>query len=144
MQITQKTKDSAIALFRLGDTPEQVAEAIELPLPLVREWYDTLDKNEVVAIQAATTALERMVHNGDVSNLNKEMFEANLLEAAQKIVSKIAIASHNADVMESKALSLLAQTCKDLYFTFVAPGKTTADNPNGVTVNLLTAIGRKD
>lgn len=123
--ITEKTKANAISLLKLGDTPEQVSDQLELPVMLVREWAENLGLKDLTALQANTNALARVVQ-GEVlstSEENAEILRIKIEETAIQIVDQVNKAIPYSDVVQAKALQLLADTCSKLYSTVINKGQ---------------------
>lgn len=144
--ITEKTKANAISLLKLGDTPEQVAEALELPLMLLREWKETISPKDLTSLQANTNALTKVV-NGEVltsSAENAEILRIKIEETAIKIVDQVSMAVPFADVVQARALQLLADTCSKLYSTVINKGQlpTTPQSPGMQALTMFEQMSR--
>ena len=129
--ITEKTKANAIALLKLGDKPEQVSADLELPYMLVREWYEALDQKDLTKLQANANALVRIVEGELLANTedNVEKLRTKIEECAIEIVDKVKATVHFPDVIQAKALNLLADTCSKLYGTVINKGQSGAALP---------------
>lgn len=132
--ITEKTKANAIALLKLGDTPEQVSDELELPLMLVREWYASIDGKDLTMLKANTNALTKMVSSELISNSegNIEILRVKIEETAISIMDKVAQTVPFPDVIQAKALHLLADTCSKLYNTVINKGQAPAQQSPGM------------
>ena len=123
--ITEKTKANAISLLKLGDTPEQVADSLELPLMLVREWSEDIGLKDLTMLQANSNALTRLV-NGEVLNgseANADLLKLKIEEVALKIVEQVSHTVPYGDVVQARSLQLLADTCSKLYNTVINKGQ---------------------
>jgi hypothetical protein len=137
--ITEKTKANAISLLKLGDTPEQVSSELELPYMLVREWYEKLDGKDLTMLSANTNALSKLA-NSEVlmsSEDNAEILKIKIEETAIKIMDKVSDTVHFPDVIQAKALHLLADTCSKLYNTVINKGKS-PEGPQSAAMQSLS------
>lgn len=132
--ITEKTKANAIALLKLGDTPEQVSDELELPLMLVREWNDSIDGKDLTMLKANTNALTKMASSELIANSdgNIEILRVKIEETAISIMDKVGQTVHFPDVIQAKALHLLADTCSKLYNTVINKGQAPAQQSPGM------------
>lgn len=144
--ITEKTKANAISLLKLGDTPEQVSSELELPLMLVREWHEAISSKDLTKMQANANALTRVV-NGELlptSAENAEMLKLKIEETALEIVEQVSKAVPFGDVIQAKALNLLADTCSKLYNTVINKGQiqTTPMTPGQQALSMFEQMSR--
>lgn len=135
--ITEKIKANAIALMKMGDTPEKVAEDLELPQRLVREWYEQLDKSALVALQANVIAAERVltgvVISGDTAKIEK--LRDKIEDTAIEIIDEAKRIIPFGDIQAAKALHLLSDTCAKLYGAVINKGQTNVNLSNNPVSN---------
>lgn len=144
--ITEKTKANAISLLKLGDTPEQVSEALELPLMLVREWHTSIGGKDLTSLQANANALERVI-NGELipsTEANAEILRVKIEETALKIVEQVSHAVPFGDVVQARSLQLLADTCSKLYNTVINKGQVAAapQTPGQAALSMFEQMSR--
>lgn len=139
--ITPRLKANAIALLKMGDSPQKVSEDLELPYMLVKEWHDELDLSDLTTLQANTLAVSKILE-GEVlySNDNVDKLKTKIEETAILIIDRAKDYVHFPDLPSAKALELLANTCSKLYMTIITK-QTGPQNPNS-GVSLLEQLGR--
>lgn len=124
--VTEKIKANAIALMKMGDPPEKVAEDLELPPFLVREWFNNLDKSALIALQANVTAAERVLNgvvlSGDTTKIEK--LRDKIEDTAIEIIDEAKRIIPFGDIQAAKALHLLSDTCAKLYGAVINKGQT--------------------
>lgn len=144
--ITEKTKANAISLLKLGDTPESVSSELELPLMLVREWHEAIGPKDLTKMQANANALSRIVNSELLpsSAENAEMLKLKIEETALEIVEQVAKCVPFGDVIQAKALNLLADTCSKLYNTVINKGQiqTTPMTPGQQALSMFEQMSR--
>lgn len=143
--ITEKTKANAIALLKLGDTPEQVSESLELPLMLVREWFADISPKDLTKLEANANALTRVVEGQilNSSETNAELLKVKIEETALEIVDQVSKAVPFGDVVQARSLQLLADTCSKLYNTVINKGQlVTPANPAQQALSMFEQMSR--
>lgn len=122
--ITDKIKANAIALLKLGDSPREISDELEIPYMLVRNWADEIGIEDLTELKANTNALERIITSEVLSSTdaNTEMLKLRIEETALKIVERVKDEVKYADLPTAKALQLMAQTCSTLYTTVINKG----------------------
>lgn len=113
--ITDKVKAAAIARLRLGDTVEIVSSSLDIPTMLVKEWFEGLDLNDTVRLEANVNALVRI----KPTESNVELLKTNIEQTAIEIVEAVRDNLPMPDIVQAKSLNLLANTCAVLYASIV-------------------------
>lgn len=138
--ITEKLKATAIASLKLGDSIEDVSSRLDLPYMLVKTWYEELDLNDLTMLQANTNALTRIV-SGEVSPSNVDQLKDSIEEVSVEIVKQISNMLPFPDIVQAKALNLLADTCAKLYLTVVNKAGTNA-TPGSKTLSMFEQLSK--
>lgn len=119
--ITPKLKSQAIAQLRHRVPIETVADNLELPVPLVREWFENLDEKDLVAVEATAEVVERIM-NGEVVGVDNERLSKALEEAAINIAGEAEKPARSGDMLHAKAVQLCADAVAKLYLALVLKG----------------------
>ena len=139
--ISDKLKAQAIAQLRSGYDAEDVAEDLEIPRSLVEEWRDKLDGNNLVALEAAAIAVQR-VENGEIVGVNEDTLKNALEETAIGLAKQAAIPGSWGDMAQAKSVQLCADAVAKLYTTLILKNNSTVSIPNpneGQGLNAFTS-----
>lgn len=131
--IPEKVKAQAIAKLRHRIPPEIVAEELEIPVKLIKEWSSNLDPKDLIAIQANIHAVDEVL-NGELVGVNEDKLKETLELTAIDIAKQAATPAMNADMVHAKAIQLCADAVSKLYQTLIMKGGTgepTNKNNNG-------------
>ncbi len=148
MMIPPKTKAQAIASLKMGKSVEEVAELFDIPKKLVHTWYDDLDPNDLVGLEANVIALKNAITEIEVlEQSQEEQLKFKLEKAAIEIADNAYKAAGMGDAIHSKSIQLLADAVSKMYTTIILKGNTGSGqspsipipNANGISVfeNLL-------
>ena len=121
--IPDKIKAQAIAKIRHRVPVEQIAEELNVPVKLVKEWGNNLDPKDLIAIQSNIHAVDEVL-NGELIGLNEDKLRETLELAAIDIAKHASTPALNADVVHAKALQLCADAISKLYQTLIMKGGT--------------------
>lgn len=140
--ITDKEKSTALALLKSGDSPENVSEVLQLPYMLVRDWADAMDVKDLTKLQANALALNKVIKGELLPNTaaNKEMLRLKIEETAIDIVEAVKTNINSGDIIQSRSLQLLANTCSQLYKTILGENIGNPSEPND-SLSMLEQIG---
>jgi hypothetical protein len=144
--ITTKIKANAIALLKLGNTVQEVSEELDIPYMLVKEWESALDIRDLTSLQANANALTMLVE-GEVMNSSEDninLLKTKIEEAALKIVDAVSKEVKYPDMIQAKALNLLADTCSKLYNTVINKGQVGFAPSSGVATLTMFEQMSKD
>lgn len=115
------TKAHAIALLKMGNTIDSVAEELDLPPSLVREWHAKLDSRDLVSARAHTMAVAELMAKplepGDPDQLKR-----SLERTAEELSRQIYASAPTGDVFQSKALQQLCDGVAKLYGILILKG----------------------
>lgn len=133
--ITEKIKAKAIALLERRKLAEEVAEELELPVMVVKEWEKNLSVKSLVALEATVHAIEDI----EISSIDPTMeakLKTKLEEAAREIADQVYKYAGGGDIIHAKALQLNADAVTKLYQTIILKGNgiatiTPPDQNNG-------------
>lgn len=126
--ITEPIKAKAIALIKHQTSLDEIAEQLELPIMLVREWAK-LEGKDLVALEANIHAVENVLQ-GEVLEQDKiQLLKDKLEDAAIEVTKDINMAL--GDPLYAKSLQLCADTIAKLYVSIVKKD-TPSDNPNNI------------
>jgi hypothetical protein len=144
--ITETVKSTAIAKIKCQVPYPEIAEELDIPELLVKEWADKLEGNDLVHMQANIHALERMSRQTliEPSSNMEELLKTKIEEVAVNIVNEVDMVVATADPIRAKTLQLCADTITKLYTTIVtkviaAPG---VEKPNGSEISVFKNIMR--
>lgn len=127
--ITKEKKAQAIARLKMLDEPAVIAEEMGIPLPLLIEWENNLDPNDIMAMQSHTTALAKVL-TGEVVEGSEKILLQRLNEAAVEIATQAHRCAGGGDIMIAKSIDLCANAVAKLYEVFISKGQT--QNPTFV------------
>lgn len=137
---TENTKANAIALLKMGDSPEKVSDDLELPHMLIKEWYEELDLSDLTRMKANALAVSRVLEGEVLVGDNIENLKNKIEETAILIIDKAKDYTEYPDLAQAKALELLANTCSKLYITIVSKQTGVGGTSDGLT--LLEQLGK--
>lgn len=120
--ITEQAKASAIARMHHQVPLEEIAEEMEIPLVLLKEWHSKLDINGMIAINSNSHALSRVLEGEVVGNATELLLKAKLETLAMDIASEASKSIGSGDVVYAKSIELAANTAVKLYQTFIMKG----------------------
>lgn len=127
--ITDATKAKAIAAILRQVPHEDIAEELEIPVVLVREWANLQGKN-LVTMEANLLAADRVL-KGEVLEANQvDILKQKLEQAAIDVTNEVPAAI--GDPMYAKSLQLCADTITKLYQVIVCRGDV---NPNNMPLS---------
>lgn len=138
--ITDNIKAKAIAQLKLGYPYRDVANQFELPEMLVKDWFNSLDEKDLTSLAANTYALGAICSGGITKN-NVDILKDKIEKVAIKIIDQVEIYTPYPDIVQAKALNLLADTCSKLYTSIIS--KTTTALPENRTMSLLEQLGKE-
>ena len=132
--ISDKLKAQAIAQLRSGYEVFTVVKDLEIPESLVEDWYNTLDANNLVALEAVAIAVQR-VENGEVMPGNDEVLKETLEQTAIGLVKQVAVLGGWGDMAAVKSIQLCADAVTKMYTTMVFKNSSSIDivNPGAST-----------
>lgn len=118
--ITDKIKAQALAQIKHQIPAEQIAEKLNIPIMLVKEWGGKLTPDDMTALESNIYALESIV-NGKVEILdnNEEILKAKLEEAAIELAKQTHTACAFGDMVHAKSVQLCADAVAKLYTTII-------------------------
>lgn len=116
--ISQEIKANAIARLAQAIPPEEVAENLDIPLKLVKEWSDNLSPNNLVSVHANINAMNNLKEN-EVLGLNEDVLRETLELTAIDIAKSASVSSSYSDPLSAKAVQLCADAVSRLYKTFI-------------------------
>lgn len=143
--ITKELKSTAIAQLKCRVSPDQVALNLDVPLPLVREWFDTISEDDLTGLKANVHAVQSLANGTDVignSAQNEELLKTKIEQIAGEIVDQVGLTVTTGDVVRAKTLQLCADTVTKLYSTIVNKDKAPQGDvrPNGQTISAFKSI----
>jgi len=142
--INDNLKASAIAKLKGGDSIIQVAEECGLPEKLVEEWFNKLEPNDLIHLQANLNAIQR-VADGEIlspSEVNRQRIQDKLEITAIDLIDAARANIYTGDLAQSKSIQLLSASCSMLYKSFVGSAKgTNGDECGSTTLDLIEELG---
>lgn len=122
--ITKELKAKAIAQLKHLVPIEEIAEQLELPVNLIREWKDSLSTQDLTKIESVIQVV------GDISKgelLDKEItveqIDEVMKQAALDLSGLIINAANYNDPQQALAVDVCSNALTKLYKTFVEPYK---------------------
>jgi hypothetical protein len=130
--ITAGLKAKAIARLKLSEDPKTIAEELEIPTNLVKEWHSKLPEGDLIAIEANIHAVDRLlVLDAETSlPINSEILKNTIEETALDLTRAMAIPALSGDVMHAKAIEALCNGLSKMYQTIVLKGGVIDMNPS--------------
>lgn len=142
--ITEKIKAKAIALLERRKLAEEVAEELDLPVMVVKDWEKTLSVKSLVALEATVHAIEDI----EIASIDPTMeakLKTKLEEAAHEIADQVYKYAGSGDPIHAKALQLNADAVTKLYQTIILKGQAiVAINPNGSNGSAFQQLSYED
>lgn len=140
--ITKEIKMTALAKLKCQVPPEEIAEELDIPLPLIKEWANTIEGNDLIQLHANVHAVTKLA-NGEITRSNNEEFlRLKIEEVAIDIVEQVQLVTTGGDVVRAKALQLCADTVTKLYNSLIN-NITNADGslkPNGQEISAFKSL----
>lgn len=127
--ITKEIKAVALAKI-IGNVPiEEVAEELELPVALVREWQRDMTGQELVKMNANLNAI-KSIANGEIVDLtiSVDQIDAMLKQAAVELIPLVVEAAQFSDLVKAQSIQVCAVTLAGLYKSFVEPERMRMGN----------------
>lgn len=126
--ITDQIKARAISKLRHNETPEQIALDLGIPEKLIKEWAKTLSSSDLVAIEANTYAIGKIMATQELVPLQEDILRNELEKAAIDIAKEASVATD--DMMHAKAVQLCADAVCKLYASLILKGSPNQNNGN--------------
>lgn len=137
--ITDSLKAKAIAQLKLGYPYRDVANQFELPEALVKSWFNSLDVNDLTSLAANIHAIG-VVSDSKVTPGNVDVLRDKIEKVAIKVIDQAEVYVAYPDIVQAKALNLLADTCAKLYLSIVSKAGSAAIPTK--TASLLEQLGK--
>lgn len=118
--IDKNVKALATAKMRLSYPIEDIAEELEIPLALVKQWHRELNPNDLTALNANTIAIGKVLSGEVLDDNSVEKLESKLVEAAIEISDQAMSAATSGDVVFAKSVELAANAVSKLYTSIIA------------------------
>lgn len=142
--ITDKIKAKAIALLERRKPAEEIAEELDLPVMVVKDWEKTLSVKSLVALEATVHAIED-IELASIDPTMEAKLKTKLEEAAHEIADQVYKYAGGGDVIHARALQLNADTVTKLYQTIILKGQAVvAINPNGSNGSAFQQLNYED
>lgn len=124
--ITKERKAQALARIKALDPLEQIAEDMDLPLALLREWEGDMSDDDLVTVKANTNAVARVL-SGEIVEGSESLLKQRLEEAAVEIAIQAHRVAGSGDILSAKTIDLCANAVTKLYASLIQ--KVGPDNP---------------
>lgn len=128
--IDAKLKNQAIAQLKHKVPPELVAEALDIPPALVKEWAKGMSDTDLVAMEANAQAIERIAR-GEVVGVDDDTLRRAIEDAALAVVKEAPSFAKHGDVIGAKAIQLLLDGLSKTYLSVVLKGVPAAGQGGG-------------
>lgn len=143
--ISEAEKSRAIALLKRRVAEDEIAEELDLPIMLIKDWKKELGFNDLVAVEANIHAVDTIMNDGgelvdDLEDRLKITLEETALDLAKAAVGP----AISGDVMHAKAIQLCSDAVSKLYSTLVLKGNSTVKIDPGQTGGSAFAQLMKD
>lgn len=140
--ITPKVKAQALAQLRRNVSIEDVAEELDVPEKLVKEWAGSIGLNDLVVMDANMHALSQVIEGKVMNEVSDDMILKFLKDAGFEIAKETFRSCNNGDPIHAKSLQLYADVLQKLYATFILKGGSARtnqpENPEGSFFDFVT------
>lgn len=126
--INDNLKTQAKLMLQRGIPIDEIADELDLPEKLVKEWQSKLDPKDLTVLQSNVMAMGQVL-KGELVPINEDKIRNELEKAAIEIASQSYKTAGTGDVVHAKSLQLLSDTVSKMYQTFILKGG--AGNPSG-------------
>lgn len=122
--ITKELKAKAIAQLKHLVPIEDIAEQLELPVNLIREWKDSLSTQDLTKIESVLQVVGD-INNGELLDMQItiEQIDEVMKQAALDLSGLIVSAANYNDPQQALAVDVCSNALTKLYKTFVEPYK---------------------
>lgn len=127
--ISEQTKASAIAMLHRQVDSKLIADDLDIPEALVKEWQRKLTPDDIIAVRSHVQILQATT-TGELVPLDEDRLKVELEKAALEIARKSYANAGYSDVVVAKSLQLLAEGVSKIYATFILKGSPGGNNSN--------------
>jgi hypothetical protein len=127
----------------MGNTIESVAEELDLPKSLVREWHAKLDPRDLTSARAHTMAVAELMSK-PLQPGDPDQLKLSLERTAEELSRQIYASAPTGDVFQSKALQQLCDGVAKLYGILILKGGTGQGDAPPLSSTALSAFKLRD
>lgn len=139
----EQNKTEALLMYRKGQTAEEVAEALTLPLMIINKWFEEAGPDDQIQLEAnmtAITTLTNQVQTGAIEAqpvLLREALQSKIESIGLDLANKLMLNIATEDFEYSKFLLCSSKTLKELRDLLPKDVEVEHVNPNAEHIEMF-------